>query len=220
MAAPEALMRFSKVAAAAVFVLVSSLSAHAAELFVSTSGNDANAGTVTAPLRTISKASTLAKPGDVVTVRGGVYTGAVTISAKGTASARITFRAHPGEKAVIDGTGLSGSTVLVNLSRTEYVDFTGFEVRNSPYIGINVRNGRSTRIAGNEIHHNVRMAVYFGADTMGGSIDAIIENNVAYNNVLENQAHATSGGWAGTLVVTKTNGATIRGNRVYNNDGE
>src|SRR5688572_9214143 len=55
---------------------------------------------------------------------------------------------------------------------------------------------------------------------MGGNVDTTIENNVAYNNVLENTAHATSGGWAGTLVVTRTNGATFRGNRVYNNDGE
>jgi chitodextrinase len=212
-------MRFSKVGAVAVLAVVS-LSAHAAELIVSTSGNDANPGTLSAPFRTIGKAASVAQPGDVVSVRGGVYNGAVTIASKGTASARVTFRSYPGERAILDGTGLGSTTLLVNLSRTEYVDFTGFEVRNAPYIGVNVRNARSTRIAGNEIHHSVRMAVYVGADSMGGSIDAVIEDNLAYNNVLENQAHAMNGGWAGTLVVTKTNGATIRNNRVYNNDGE
>ena len=75
-------------------------------------------------------------------------------------------------------------------------------------------------MANNEIHHSWRNAIYYGADTMLGSVDALVENNVAYNNVLENQAHAMSGGWAGTIVVSKTNGGTIRGNRTYNNDGE
>lgn len=211
-------MRF-KAAAVAVSIVVSA-AAHAAERFVATSGNDANAGTLASPFKTINKAASVSLPGDIVSVRGGIYNTAVSVSAKGTATARIVIRSYPGEKAVIDGTGLGTSTILVNFSGTQYLDFTGFEVRNAPYIGINVRNGHSTRIADNVIHHTYRGAVYFGADAMGGSTEAIIENNVAYNNVLENEAHGTSGGWAGTLVITRTKGATIRGNRVYNNDGE
>lgn len=45
----------SRVAVVAVFVLVSA-SAQAAERFVSTSGNDANAGTLASPFRTLNKA--------------------------------------------------------------------------------------------------------------------------------------------------------------------
>jgi chitodextrinase len=212
-------MRVSKVAVTAVLVLVS-LGAQATERFVATSGNDANAGTLAAPFRTIGKASSVSLPGDVVSVRGGVYNAAVSISAKGTASAHITFRSYPGEQAIVDGTGLSSSTIVVNLSGTEYVDFTGFEVRNAPFIAVNARNSKSTRIANNTIHHAVRDAIYVGADVKGGSVDPLVENNVAYNNVLENTAHAMSGGWAGTIVVSKTNGGMVRGNRVYNNDGE
>src|SRR5687768_2168732 len=130
---------FSKVVVAVLFALVS-LSAHAAELFVATSGNDANAGTLSAPFKTISKASSLAQPGDVVNVRGGIYNASTVIAAKGLAAARISFRSYPGEKAILDGTGLGSTTLLVNFSRAEYVDFTGFEVRNAPYIGINLRN--------------------------------------------------------------------------------
>ena len=81
-------MRFSKAVAVAVLAFVS-LSAHAAELFVSTSGNDANAGTLAAPFRTIGKAAGIAQPGDVVSVRAGVYNAATNISSKGTAAARI-----------------------------------------------------------------------------------------------------------------------------------
>lgn len=213
-------MRFSKVAVAVAFVVVSATTMQAAERFVSLSGNDANAGTLAAPFRTINKAASLAQPGDVISVRGGVYNAAVSIGAKGTSTARITFRSYPGETAILDGTGIGSSTILVNLSGTQFVDFTNFEVRNAPYIAINARNTKSTRLAGNTIHHSWRNAVYFGADSLGGSTDAIVENNVAYNNVQENTAHAMSGGWAGTIVLSKTNGGTVRGNRVYQNDGE
>lgn len=204
----------------AIVVFVSTTTAHAAERFVSLTGNDANPGTASAPFRTITKASSIALPGDVVSVRGGVYSEAVSIRAKGTASARITFRSYPGERAILDGTGLGASTIVVNLSATEYVDFTGFEVRNAPFIAVNVRNTRFTRVANNEIHHSWRNAIYVGADTLMGSTDTVVENNVAHDNVLENQGHSMSGGWAGTIVVSKTNRATVRGNRVYRNDGE
>ena len=210
---------FSKVALAATLTLVST-AAQAVERFVATTGNDTNAGTLAAPFKTIGKAATAALPGDVISVRGGVYNAAVSINSKGTSSSRITFRSFPGEKAILDGTGIGTSTVLVNFSGTQYVDFTGFEVRNAPFIGINLRNTTSVRIASNEIHHSWRNAIYCGADTVFGNVDPLIENNIAYNNVQENTAHAMSGGWAGTIVVSKTERGTIRGNRVYNNDGE
>src|SRR5689334_18305071 len=136
----------SKVAAAATLILVST-TAQAVERFVATTGNDANTGTLAAPFKTLSKAATVALPGDVISVRGGLYNGAVSIDSKGTSSARITFRSYPGETAILDGTGIGSSTILVNLYKTEYVDFTGFEVRNAPFIGINVRSTKSTRIA-------------------------------------------------------------------------
>ena len=85
-------MRFTKVAVAIAFVVAAATTTQAAERIVSLSGNDANAGTLAAPFRTINKASSIAQPGDVISVRGGVYNAAVSISAKGTAAARITFR--------------------------------------------------------------------------------------------------------------------------------
>jgi chitodextrinase len=212
-------LRTSKLAVAVLFVVVSA-SARAAEVFVSTSGNDANPGTLAAPFATINKAATLARPGDIVSVRGGVYNAAVSIGSKGLATSRITFRSYPGETAVIDGTGLASTTILVNLYKTEFVDFEGFEVRNAPFIAINARTTRDTRIAGNDIHHAVRNAIYFGSDTMGTSVNATVENNVVHNNVLENQYHNMAGGWAGSVVVSRTNGGIVRGNRIFNNDGE
>src|SRR5690348_12130240 len=119
------------------FALVAcSETTRAATYYVSTSGNDANAGSLSAPFRTISKAAGVARAGDVVEVRGGVYEGAVNISSKGTATAPITFRAYSGEKPILDGSSMAVDSNLVTLANATYVDFSGFEIRNAKRLGI------------------------------------------------------------------------------------
>src|SRR5688500_11425942 len=71
--------------------------------FVATNGSDSNAGAVTAPFRTIQRAANLAKPGDTVYVRGGTYRETVRPANNGTASARIAYKAYPGEKVTVSG---------------------------------------------------------------------------------------------------------------------
>src|SRR5688572_7835866 len=127
-----------KLFAVAVSLVVMSTTANAANLYVSLSGNNANAGTLAAPFRTLTWAGYKAKPGDVVYVRGGVYNETVNIVSKGTATAPILFTAYPGEKPIFDGTGLS-TTVLFSLNETEYVTASNFEVRNASYIAVRDR---------------------------------------------------------------------------------
>lgn len=195
-------------------------SASAATYYVSTTGNDAAAGSIEAPFRTLAKAAQVAKPGDVVNVRGGVYTGKTTIQSKGTAAAPIVFRAMAGETAVLDGTGTAAGTDVVTLAGTEYVDFSGFEVRNATKIGIVVWHGRNTRVLNNVVHDATRNGIYVGGDVAGANSDITISGNSVYNTVLENQYHTMNGGWAGAVVVSRTERATITGNRIWNNDGE
>ena len=61
--------------------------------YVATNGNDADAGTSDAPLRTIAKAAQLAHAGDVVTIQNGTYSGSVAVRNSGTSSAPIVFQA-------------------------------------------------------------------------------------------------------------------------------
>ena len=213
-------MRFSKGFTAALFILTASTTANAASLYVATTGNDANPGTQAAPFRTIDKASWVAKPGDVVNVRGGVYNTIVYIASKGTAAARITFQSFPGEKAIIDGTNTPANKVLVSLGGTEYVDFKGFEVRNAPYIGISAWGTKHTRVLDNLVHHAVRNGIYAGYSAYGTSSDVTIEGNTVHNTVLENQNHTWQGGWAAAVAVHLTARATVANNKIYNNDGE
>ncbi|HYI08020.1 MAG TPA: right-handed parallel beta-helix repeat-containing protein [Thermoanaerobaculia bacterium] len=216
-------MNFARLA---VPVLISSVlfagTASARTLYVAKSGNDANLGTlVTAPLATIKKAAAVALPGDVVNVRGGVYTGTLSIMSKGTAAARITFQSYPGETAVIDGTGTAPNTDLLTVYQAQYVDLKGFEVRNSTRLGICVYDSKNIGIYDNNIHHSVRNGIYIGAGSMGISSDMVVDGNVLHENVTENQYFAFSGGgWAQSLGVYKTDRARITNNRSYQNWGE
>ncbi len=63
----------SLAAFAAVLLLTPLTATRAAEFHVAPRGNDANPGTLAAPLRTIQRAANLAQPGDVITVHAGVY---------------------------------------------------------------------------------------------------------------------------------------------------
>lgn len=213
-------MRLLSAIAVTTFIFAST--ANAATYYVATTGNDGAAGSMTAPFRTIAKAAAIAKPGDIVNVRGGVYTGSTSIYSKGTAAAPIVFRAMSGETAVLDGTGNASNKAVVTLNETEYVDFSGFEVRNSPYIGIVLWHSRNTRVLDNHIHHTTRNGIYVGGDVATWSCsDITISGNEVHDTVLENQYHTmTTGGWAGAIVVSKTDRATITSNRIFNNDGE
>lgn len=214
-------MRRSKLFLAAVSVVLASASAHAAEFYVSLSGNDGNPGTISAPFRTITHAGWFVKPGDTVNVRAGEYRDKVYIEAKGTAANRIVFRAYPGERVIIDGSDLASGRDLVALAEAEYVDFTGFEVRNAKHIGIVAWRAKNVRILNNHVYNATRNGIYAGAEAPGVSSYITISGNTVHNTVQENRYHDMgTEGWAGALVSHHTDRSTITNNKVYNNDGE
>jgi Protein of unknown function (DUF1565) len=78
--------------------------------YVSKNGDDSNAGTQTAPWRTVQHAADTARAGSIVNVRGGVYGELVSINVSGNATdGYVTFRSYPGEKAVLDAEYLTPS---------------------------------------------------------------------------------------------------------------
>ena len=87
----------------------------AKEFHVSVTGNDQNKGSASKPLRTLSAAALLALPGDVITVRGGVYRERITPPRGGTSDKkRIVYQAAPGEKVEI-----KGSEVVTNWMKVQ-----------------------------------------------------------------------------------------------------
>ncbi|MHC4248756.1 MAG: malectin domain-containing carbohydrate-binding protein [Planctomycetota bacterium] len=89
---------------AALAVILTAGSLHAAEYHVSPGGRDYNRGDETRPFKTISAAARVAQPGDVVTVHEGVYRERVNPARGGTsATRRIVYRAAEGENVEIKG---------------------------------------------------------------------------------------------------------------------
>jgi hypothetical protein len=89
-------------------VSLTAIAAQASTLYVSTSGLDTNAGTISSPWKTIQHAANAATAGDTVYIRGGTYNESVTINVSGSAAGgSITFQSYSGETAIVDGTGLT-----------------------------------------------------------------------------------------------------------------
>jgi hypothetical protein len=91
-------------------------------------GSDSNAGSQTAPFKTIGKAASVVVPGDTVYLRGGTYAESVSLSTSGTAASWITFRAYPGELPILDGVGGGGTGF--SSSTAQYIRVVGVAARN------------------------------------------------------------------------------------------
>jgi Right handed beta helix region len=132
--------------------------------FVSTSGNDSNPGSQSAPWRTVQHAADTARAGSTVTVRGGVYEELVSINVSGNATdGFITFRSNPGETAILDAQHFtpSGRQGVLTIHNQSYVRIEGFEIRNfhtaehrlAP-LGISVMGaGSHIELLKNNVHH-------------------------------------------------------------------
>ena len=178
--------------------------------YVSTSGNDNNAGTLSAPWRTIQKAANTVKAGDTVQVRAGTYNEVVTMKTSGNATAGyITFSNYPGEAPIVDGTGLavgsSGQTGLFSLEGTfSYIVIQGFEIRNYSSsakgkvpVGIDFEGaGSNIEILNNHVHNIVQTLTSCNAANAlavalyGTQAPASISNVTLYGNEID---HNTTG---------------------------
>ncbi len=150
--------------------------------YVSTTGNDANSGSFTAPWRTIQHAANTAIAGDTVYVLSGVYNEVVTLAHSGSAAAGyITFESYPGQTAIVDGTGLSvpgGQFGLFTIQNQSYLAISGFEIRNystnttaSVPIGIYITGaGSNIQILGNRIHDISTTAKSCNANALGMAV--------------------------------------------------
>jgi len=76
------------------------------DFFVSPSGNDNNPGTLASPFFSLTKAISVAQPGNLIYVRGGAYfyTQTIRIDSAGTAGTLSRIWAYPGEHPLLDFT--------------------------------------------------------------------------------------------------------------------
>ena len=75
-----------------LWLFAGAVESSAATFYVSTAGNNSNAGSASQPWRTIGFADTRVSPGDTVIIRGGTYSEKVVLSKSGTATSRAACR--------------------------------------------------------------------------------------------------------------------------------
>ena len=185
-------------------------------LYVSTTGNDSNPGTQTAPFKTILKASKVAKPGTTVHVASGTYAGGIQTVTSGTATARIRYVSDVkwGAKIV----PAAGTTkVYAWDERGSYVDIVGFDIDGQS--GMSWRNGLLTRgshniFKDNHVHH---IADKVPCESSGGS--AIGATHYEYGvqaHVINNVVHHI--GYTGCKFIQgiyMSTSGTVKNNLVY-----
>jgi hypothetical protein len=195
--------------------------------YVATNGNDANAGTIDAPLRTINNALSHTVPGDTVMVRGGTYSEKVLVSRPGISGKYITLEAFAGETPVIDGTTLSvnGTEGLITVNGVKFIVVRGFTTCNFKAIvssgdpkGILVQGG-SDYI---EIRNNTVYNINYEHTPLDGGCNAIlIKGNTSdpVTNIIVdgNIIHDCKTGYAENLTVNGyVDGFTVSNNTIYN----
>lgn len=81
-------------------------------IFVSPAGQDSNAGTLSAPVRTLATALSLAPSGGTVVMRGGTYHESVSVTSP------VTIENYPGESVWLDGSSRVSGFVATGTSWT------------------------------------------------------------------------------------------------------
>ncbi len=199
-------------------------------LYVSPSGNDSGKGTLEAPFRTINAALAKANPGDTVFVRSGTYHEKISFPNSGRLDKYITLKTYPGEKPVIDGTGLSivGKEALVTIRKVSFIRFEGFEVCNykSSVPGIDIngivldQGASNIYVVKNKVHHIENNARPEDGRS-GHGIEVLGNTDVPMRNIVieGNEIYDCNTGYSENLTINGyVDGFIVRGNKVYNGE--
>ncbi|WP_147443939.1 right-handed parallel beta-helix repeat-containing protein [Corallococcus sicarius] len=179
---------------------------------VSTTGSDTASGSETAPLRTISRAITLAGPGELIRVRSGTYTERVLISGSvrsGTADAPITLQGE-GHPRIVLGP-VNGALMVVE---KPYWRISGFNIdlQNRKAYGVAFTSDlQGTKLSHSEIHHGqygAGVSFHFSAN------GATLENNHIHHIFISGvDAH-------GVIIQPTARNITLRDNVIHDNSGD
>mgnify|MGYP002623184865 CR=1 FL=1 len=144
-------------------------SAFASTYYVSTTGNDNNAGSFASPFATLNKANAVVSAGDTVWIRGGTYyptdttylksdgmSAGIVLSASGTSDDnRIHYLAYPNEQPVFDFSKLKIGVAYSTSNGVDSVMYTNGIVIRGSYIHL-----KGLEICNVPMVHNSNVGVY------------------------------------------------------------
>ncbi|MFP2907887.1 right-handed parallel beta-helix repeat-containing protein [Pyxidicoccus sp. 3LFB2] len=182
-------------------------------LWVAPSGSDSAAGTQNAPLRTVTKALELLRPGEAVYLKAGTYTERLKLEEKGGSEASpLTLKAAPGATVTLRPTGSASALVDV---RGAYWRIQGLT------LDLAGDDSFAVLFRGVGSHHGVLRDSTVKNGTAGAGVnvcekasDVVIENNVITNFVRgSSDSH-------GVIVQTTSRNVVVRGNDIHHNSGD
>ncbi|MHC4084148.1 MAG: right-handed parallel beta-helix repeat-containing protein [Planctomycetota bacterium] len=167
-----------------LLVLAAVTSARAETYYAATNGSDGNPGSEAKPFRTIQKAASVARVGDTILVRGGVYSEAVVMRFSGQEGKPIVLKNYPGEKPVIQpgerGKQPPGHGLLLQ-AREGYqkpigwITIEGLEIRYG-WDGVKIYNAHDVVIRNCNIHANWNQGI------LGNGNRVLIDRNIIAGN--------------------------------------
>jgi hypothetical protein len=186
--------------------------------YVSTSGNDANPGSLAQPWQTIYKATRTVAAGDTVYIRGGTYQESVIFYTGGTQTAPLTIAGYPGEEAILDGNAYQipaqhSGNALIQV-RGDWTIIRDLTFTRSGDQGLTTKGAHDT-IENVFSHHNWGWGIW-----MAGDYDTTQDSRV-WSNSMMNENKSMGSGWAGGVTCARyPDYCTIRTTRAWENWGE
>ena len=185
------------------FLVLPFAAAHAATYYVSPTGNDGNSGSASSPWRSLQKAANTVRAGDVVLAANGTYAG-MSISADGTASAPITFRANGSDVVVNAPYGQKLDNI--DIDGGNHVIVEGFVVEDAPRNGIRAVVATGVKIRDNTIRRSGLTGILAGFTP---SIE--VSGNSSSGNLGEHGIYVSNSS-------TTADNPVIRGNECFDNN--
>ncbi len=194
-------------------------------VYVATTGNDSNPGTITEPFKTLHKAVSIAGPGQTIYVRGGThyYTRTIVLSQNANSVNMLKILAYPGEHPVLDFSGQVYSTTSRGFEITgSYWHLKGLEIQYAGDNGIYI-SGHHNIIEQCVLHHNRDTGLQIG---LGSTSTNPGGNLAAYNQVINCDSYRNydppdggdADGFAAKLHAGKGN--VFRGCRAWENSDD
>ena len=142
--------------------------AASADVYVSITGNDANACTVSAPCRTIQKGVNVVQPGGVLHILAGTYSESISFSKVGTQSQPIRI---VGEGAILS----NGGQLAFSIKNSQWITFEGLAVRGYTLSNFEITQSHYLTFKNNSFEYT-----FVAVRIQGGVSHVLVENNEMY----------------------------------------
>ena len=188
-----------------------------ADFYVATNGNDSNPGTIEEPFATLPQAISLVMPGELIYVRGGMYTPALGFwfeNINGLEGQMIRVFSYPDEKPIFDFSSDDDPHAGWTQNNSSYWHVKGLGIHKTHDVGMSLENSSSNNI--------IESMEFAFNEENGFEMSSFASNNLLLNNVSHHNYDPDRFGEDadGYVVGTDAIDNILRGNIAHNNSDD